>query len=169
MKKHDDHGVSPECSKNAPRADGGVAEVGGAEELGHGRVPEGVRLEEEAAEGPAVEEEETRRPRICRRPLASTKAIVEEHNRTHAEYRDWCPDCRAGRSMGLHHRRGDPEEENLGANIYVDYAFRLKEEPEDDLILVPVACENVKESIGTLNVEEKGISNASVAVESKLC
>ena len=75
----------------------------------------------------AVEEEseETRKPRICRRPLAPTKAMVEEHNRTHAEYRDWCPDCRAGKSTGLHHRSGDPDEEKLGATISIDCGSRL--------------------------------------------
>ena len=91
--------------------------------------------------------------------------MVEEHSRTHSDYRDWCPDCRAGKSTGLHHRRGDPDEEKLGATISVDYAFQLKEEQEDDLIPVLVAYDNVKESIWTFEVEEKGISNASVAVD----
>ena len=109
--------------------------------------------------------EETRRPRICRRPIAPTKEMVEEHNRTHAEYRDWCPDCRAGKSTGLHHRQGDPNEEKLGATISVDYAFKLKDEQEDDVIPVLVAYDNVKKSIWVLEVEEKGVSNASVAAD----
>ena len=69
-----------------------------------------LQLGAEVAGDQAVEddaEEETRRPRICKRPQAPTKDMVEEHNRTHAEYRDWCLDCRAGKSTGLHHRRGN--------------------------------------------------------------
>ena len=91
-----------------------------------------------------LESEESRKPRIVRRPMAPTKEMVEEHNRTHAEYRDWCPHCRAGKSTGLHHRRGDPEEEKLGVTMSVDYAFRLKEEREDDLIPVLIAYDNTK-------------------------
>ena len=118
----------------------------------------------EAVDVAYAEEEETRKPRICRRPLAPTKEMVEEHNLTHAEYRDWCQDCRAGKSTGLHHRRGDPLEDKLGVTISIDFAFRLKEEQEDDLIPILVAYDNVKKSIWTLEVEEKGISNTNVAV-----
>ena len=107
-------------------------------------------------EGAEVDTEEARRPKICRRPLAPTKEMVEEHNRTHAEYRDWCPDCRAGKSVGMHHRQGNPLEEKLGTTISIDFAFRLREEQEDDLIPVLVAHDNVKKSIWTLEVEENG-------------
>ena len=41
-------------------------------------------IDEEAVEV-ALGEEETRKPRIARRPLAPTKEMVEEHNRTHAD------------------------------------------------------------------------------------
>ena len=126
----------------------------------------GEQLDAEiAGEQAAVEDsEETRRPRICKRPLAPTKEMVEEHNRTHAEYRDWCPDCRAGKSTGLHHRRGDPSEEKLGVTVSIDYAFRQGDEREEGLIPILVAYDNVKCSIWALEVEEKGISNSSVAV-----
>ena len=101
---------------------------------------------EEAGEAvdAALESDEARKPRIVRRLLAPTKEMVEEHNRTHAEYRDWCPHCRAGKSTGLHHRQGDPNEEKIGVTISDDYAFRLKEEQEDDLIPVLIAYDNVK-------------------------
>ena len=54
---------------------------------------------------------------------------------------------------------------NWGATIIGDYSFRRKEEQEDDLIPVLLAYDNVKEGIWTFYVEEKGISNASVAVD----
>ena len=62
-----------------------------------------VEVADEEAMHIALDEDEARRPRIARRPLAPTKEMVEEHNRTHAEYRDWCPHCRAGKSTALHH------------------------------------------------------------------
>ena len=67
-------------------------EVSGVDEFGKDLVAEQVRLEETEV-GQGVGDEETRKPIICRRPLAPTKEMVEEHKRTHADYRDWCPDC----------------------------------------------------------------------------
>ena len=124
------------------------------------------QMEAGAVEGRAADDDddETRRPRICRRPLAPTKEMVEEHNRTHAEYRDWCPDFRAGKSTGLHHRRGDPAEDKVGVTISIDYAFRQADEREEGIIPILVAYDNIKGSIWALEVEEKGISNSSVAV-----
>ena len=119
---------------------GAEAEVEG--ELGDGDAAEVLQQDMGIDGDPMVEaeaDEETRTPRICRRPQAPTKQMVEEHNRTHAEYRDWCPDCRAGKSTGLHHRRGDPDEDKLGVTISVDYAFRLAEEQEEGMIPILVA------------------------------
>ena len=42
----------------------------------------------EKAAGIELDEEEARRPKIVRRPLAPTKETVEVHNRTHAACRD---------------------------------------------------------------------------------
>ena len=107
MKKRDSHSVSPIASSIAPRVEGGVVGASGVEELGGDPVAEGIRLEE-AKDWQVDEDEETRKPRISRRPLGPTKEMVEEHNRTQAEYRDWCPDCRVWRSTGLDHIRGNP-------------------------------------------------------------
>ena len=110
-------------------------------------------------------QEETRRPIIARRPVAPTEEMVEEHNRTHAEYRDWCKHRRKGKSTGLHHRQGVPSEDNIGVTISVAFAFRLREEQEDDLIPILVAHDNYKKSVWALEVEKRGISNTAVAVE----
>ena len=122
---------------------------------------------EGAGEAPVgeAEGEEVRRPRISRRPMAPTKEMVEEHSRTHSEYRDWCPDCRAGKSTGLHHRQGDPTEDKIGTTISIDYAFRQPDEKEDDLIPVLVAYDNVKKSIWALEVDAKGITDNGAAVD----
>ena len=47
--------------------------------------------------------------------------------------------------------------------------FRFKVEQEDDIIPVLSACDSVKESVWTFEVEEKGISNASFAVDWLVC
>ena len=133
------------------REDGGSAEA----EVQDGEVGDGYAAQELQQDigveadpmAEAEDEEETRTPRICRRPQAPTKQMVEEHNHTHAEYRDWCPDCRAGKSTGLHHRRGDPSEEKLGVTVSIDYAFRQGDEQEEGTIPILVAYDNVKGSI----------------------
>ena len=96
--------------------------------------------------------------------MAPTKAEVEEHNRTHAEYRSWCPHCVAGKSVSAQHRRRDPNEEKLGVTISIDYAFRTAEEAEEDLAPILVAYDNNYESIWAIEVAAKGIE-AGVGVE----
>ena len=43
-------------------------------------------------------QEEVRQPKVGRRPMAPTKAEVEEHYPLHLNYRSWCEHCRAGKS-----------------------------------------------------------------------
>ena len=90
--------IRPLNSNGIARGEDGCAEgevemmeVAG-EDVADGQLGAEIVGDQAAAE----DSDETRRPRICKRPLAPTKEMVEEHNRTHAEYRDWCPDCRAG-------------------------------------------------------------------------
>ena len=151
----DSHGQVGEVEAET---DGGAADRGDAE--GQLEQPE-----EDGQEVADAEDDEARRPRIVRRPLAPTKAMVEEHNRTHAEYRDWCPDCRAGKSTGLHHRRVDDPEGKLAATISVDYAFRIPEEKEEDIVPVLVVYDNKKNNIWTIEVPEKGVPEDDVAVD----
>ena len=136
------HGVSPVDIHNASHEDVGARGVAEGDELSADRDAEKTQQAEDDEAAQVVDvaygEEETRRPRICRRPLAPTKEMVEEHNRTHAEYRDWCPHCRAGKSTGLHHRQGDPAEDKLGVT---DQAFdylsckhvKLSQSPSEEL------------------------------------
>ena len=61
---------------NTSLEDGGAMEVAEANGSGDGLVAvEGQALGADEDAG-----EETRRPRICRRPIAPTKDMVEEHN-----------------------------------------------------------------------------------------
>ena len=53
--------------------------------------------------------EEARRPTIARRPQMHTKAEYDAHMTLHADYRDWCPDCVAGRGISHQHRSSKTE------------------------------------------------------------
>ena len=68
--------------------------------------PEAEGRETMASEESAIEEEteESRRPRIAKRPQMLTKAEYDSHMTLHADYRDWCPDCVAGRGISHQHR-----------------------------------------------------------------
>ena len=96
-------------------------------------------------------------PKKVRRPEAPTKAMIEEHYPCHAHYRSWCPDCAAGRSLGMQHRSGDPDEEPLGVTISLDYAFKAGDEVEADLQPQLVAYDHGKKALWVLEVEEKGV------------
>ena len=87
-----------------------------------------AHIEEEAPDkemnagnaGENVELPESRKPRICRRPMGPTKQEKEEHDRSLVEYRSWCPHCVAGKSISMQHRQGNPEEEKLGVTTSID-------------------------------------------------
>ena len=62
---------------------------------------EGDRID---AEVDAQEENVTARdPRVARRPMKPTKAMIQSHELHHAGYHDWCDHCRAGK--GVSHQR----------------------------------------------------------------
>ena len=113
----------------------------------------------------AVIEEEfgTRTPRVPRRPLAPTKAQLEEHMPLHVDYRCWCPHCVAGRGISHQHSSdtsGDAEK--LGTTVSVDYCFWVPEEVEDDTCPVLVACDDTSKAIWAIAVEEKGADHTAV-------
>ena len=59
------------------------------------------------------------------RPVGPTKAMVLAHELHHADYRDWCDHCRAGKGVSHQHRTS--ENDNGDAESSVDYAFMTKE------------------------------------------
>ena len=80
-----------------PLAEGapGIAVEG---EQGNRVEPEGDS--EEMAE---VEEATARDPKVARRPAAPTKAMVLAHEVHHADYREWCEHCVAGKGISHQH------------------------------------------------------------------
>ena len=77
--------------------------------------------------------EEVRQPKVGRRPLAPTKAEVEEHYPLHLNYRSWCEHCRAGKARQDPHLVEPHDREKLGITFHADYAFLTPEEREEDM------------------------------------
>ena len=55
---------------------------------------------DEAKKG-SEEIDEAINPRIARKPIAPTKAMREAHEVHHADYREWCDHCVAGKVSAI--------------------------------------------------------------------
>ena len=56
--------------------------------------------------------------------LNPTKEEMEDHNRTHLPFRDWCPHCIKGKAKtGYHFRQTRDDDDNQVPVISIDYAF----------------------------------------------
>jgi len=106
------------------------------------------------------ETEESRRPRIARRPQTPTKAEYESHMTLHADYRDWCPDCVAGR--GISHQHRSSKNERTGREFSLDYAFMTAEDVGEDMCPVLVGYDNDSHGVWALAVDAKGATKPSV-------
>ena len=108
-----------------------------------------------AKDGDVIEEEteESRRPRIARRPQTPTKAEYDAHMTLHADYRDWCPDCVAGR--GISHQHRSSKKERTGREFSVDYAFMTAEDVGEDMCPVLVGYDNDSHGMWALAVDAK--------------
>ena len=92
-------------------------------------------------------EEEARRPRIARRPQTPTKAEYDAHMTLHADYRDWCPDCVAGR--GISHQHRSSKKERTEREFSVDYAFMTAEDVGEDMCNVSKVRQRFPWNMGT--------------------
>ena len=96
---------------------------------------EGVESEDEKDEGVVkmggigertrAEKEEERVKRM-HDPRKPTVQEVEDHNRTHLPYRNWCPYCVQAKGKDLDHRKSIKEERGL-AEFSFDYCFPADE------------------------------------------
>ena len=90
-----------------------------------------AELEAEACDGTDEADEEAeeataRNPKVARRPAMPTKAMTLAHEIHHADYRDWCPHCVAGKGVSHRHvstNKGETPE----AEFSMDYAFMTDE------------------------------------------
>ena len=81
--------------------EGGAADIAGQGGIGQEEATEGEKINEVDEQ----EEEVTARdPRVARRPMKPTKAMIQSHELHHADYRDWCDHCRAGKGVSHQHR-----------------------------------------------------------------
>ena len=89
-----------------------------------------------------------------------TKAEVDAHMVLHADYRDWCPDCVAGR--GVSHQHWTSKNEKLGREFSLDYAFMTAEEVGEDMCPVLIGYDHNSRGVWAIAVEAKGAVNSSV-------
>ena len=54
-----------------------------------------------------LEDVTARDPKVARRPAMPTKAMILAHEVHHADYRDWCPHCVAGKGVSHKHASAD--------------------------------------------------------------
>jgi hypothetical protein len=70
------------------------------------RVEEGEEIDEEGEDGRPV--------KTLTRPIKVTKAMREEHNKTHTPYRSWCKFCVRGRGCSKpHYRKNKTDREDI--------------------------------------------------------
>ena len=132
------------------------AEVGKTGDVELGEVLEGNDTEADD------EEHRARTPKVARRPITPTKADLDEHLPLHAEYRDWCEHCVAGKGEAAQHRQHMGEKDELGPTIDVDYAFMKPEDTDEDMCPVVVAYDGPQYGMWVMETDQKGPTDASV-------
>ena len=108
-----------------------------------------------------------RDPRVARRPDAPTKAMVLAHELHHAEYRDWCEHCVAGKGVTHPHRSAEKNLET--AEFSIDYGFMTQEGAQlDDGIdrvgasPILVGYDHRSKGVWAMAVDRKGPTPSSV-------
>ena len=99
---------------------------------------------------------------MARRPQAPTKAEVDAHFPLHAEYRDWCPHCVAGKGMSTQHRHDKGKDEPIGTTVSMDYLFMIPEEEDEGMDAVLILYDSNRKGIWTMSVDKKGATPSSV-------
>ena len=121
--------------------------------------------------------EEARRPKPLRQPRTPTQAEKDEHLPLHLEYREWCPDCVAGRATGIQHRAKKQGEEKIGITVSMDYCFmnrkatkhtgevapEAQEEEDEEYLPMRVQAATKYEALNCMSVQNKGTQQAWVA------
>ena len=120
----DDEGQQP--SKHSVRpfsfTEEGASGIAGPEEPSQSVAANGNAAGEEEDD---IEENDARDPKVARRLVRPTKAMVLAHELHHADFRDWCDHCRSGKGVAHQHRSS--ENDSNEAEFSIDYAFMTKE------------------------------------------
>ena len=107
-------------------------------------------------------EEDIRQPRVGRRPMAPTKAEVEEHLPLHLKYRSWCEHCWSGKGRQAPHIIEPHDRDKLGITLSADYAFLTPEDKEEHTKPSLVMYHDDKDAFWAIGVERKGASEPIV-------
>ena len=97
--------------------------------------------------------------------------MIMAHEVHHADYREWCPHCVAGKGVSHQHRRSDKEEKSE-AEFCMDYAFMTEEgrvgyaeevgAESTGLSPVIVGYDRKSESLWAIVAEAKGLNESSL-------
>ena len=69
---------------------------------------------------------------------------IEEHNKTHSPFQEWCRYCVRGRATNSQHKSKIPEDElSTIPSISMDYGFMCKADEEKQLNLIGLTHEPV--------------------------
>ena len=98
-------------------------DIAGQGGIGQALATEGDRHEAEVDE--QEEDVAARDTRVARRPTKPTKAMIQSHDFHHADCRDWCDHCRAGKGVSHQLRLSANDDEE--AEFSIDYAFMTRE------------------------------------------
>ena len=112
-----------------------------------------------------------RDPKVAGRPTKPTRAMIQAHGLHHADYRDWCDNCRAGKGVSHQHRSSENDSEE--AEPSVDYALMTKEglakmekymrEPEKlGATPILIGCAHQSKAIWAMAVNMKGPTDSAV-------
>ena len=105
---------------------------------------------------------EYRRPRVGRRPVAPTKADLDEHLPLHLHYRSWCKHCVAGKARLAQHTTAAAGDEKLDVTWNADYAFMVSEEIEEGMQPTLVMYDDDKKSFWAIGVSQKGVTQPMI-------
>ena len=119
-------------ASDARAEDGAVRPVGDIEVEGAGGAEEAEKVDEMEPEAGA------RKPEKMVDPKLPNKTEVEEHQKTHLPFRNWCKHCVKGRGVEEPHKR---QKEEVGMpEIHVDFMF-MGDEGKDKKLTILVAKE----------------------------
>ena len=94
---------------------------------GEARLDEAEGDRADGQGGDANDHAMARDPRVASIPAAPTKAMILAHEVHHADYREWCAHCVAGKGVSHKHMTSDGESRSDTAEFCLDYAFMTEE------------------------------------------
>ena len=146
----------------------GASGIAGPEEPSQSVAANGMAAETVEHEN---SENAARDPKVVQRRVRPIKAMVLAHELHHADYRDWCDHCRAGKGVAHQHR--STESDSNEAEFSIDHAFMTNEGQfelgrhlrDDDMVgasPVLIGCDHRSKGIWAMAVDFKGPTQSAV-------